>query len=91
MSKIIKGKDAKEWFNEGLKHCEHENFQRAIECFKKSLKIDPQNRDTWLELYGIYIMHKSFPCPTNLIFFIPSRFGTNRITIKTHTTEEHSI
>jgi tetratricopeptide (TPR) repeat protein len=40
---------AMEWYRQGLHFNSHDNqFEQALECFNKSLELDPQFEDAWL-------------------------------------------
>ena len=40
---------AMEWYNQGLHFNSYDNqFEQALECFNKSLELDPQFEDAWL-------------------------------------------
>lgn len=54
MSDKIEGKTALEWSNIGHEYAESGNFQKAIECFKKVVEIDPQDVEIWYELGVAY-------------------------------------
>lgn len=54
MLKKIKGKTALDWVNIGDSFIKSGNFQKAIECCEKAVKIDPQNEDAWYNMGWAY-------------------------------------
>jgi tetratricopeptide (TPR) repeat protein len=42
-------KTALDWYNGGYNYFEYKRYQKAIDCFKKAIEIDPSHRDFWHE------------------------------------------
>lgn len=54
MPEKIEGKTAKEWTFAGINYNLSKNYQKAIECFEKVVKIDPQFKEAWYSMGHAY-------------------------------------
>lgn len=45
---------ASDWFDKGIEKCKAKDYQKALDCFKKVIEIDPKYEDAWFQLGWVY-------------------------------------
>lgn len=54
-------KEAQNLAEQGKDYAKHQKYDEAVDCFKKSIDIRPEAKDTYLELGKVYLRQEKYP------------------------------
>ena len=55
MSEIIDEKTVQDLYAEGIRYFKSYNFEKALNCFQKVVRLDPNNIEAWNEMGNVHI------------------------------------